>query len=284
MSESIGAVRVGLIGMLFSISCNLLAESPDLPVHNPVPGGIAVLPIGPDDMPSPAVHFGKRPVPVVNGNGTWNALVGLPQDIVPGRYMVSVNRSDDQSELRHFTVTPLPASYRQRMIMLPELIRHFDLAVQIPDPAPIAGTPEISAGLPAEFVFRHAAEARIIVPYGRVVQESGGTALINHPGISYFTGRDSFVKAPGSGVVMRVIESDDRGNSLVLVHGDGFQSVLTHMGRILVVPGDIVEIGHRLGTVARIPQSELGRVDWFLLLNGTSIDPSPLLAPAPTSS
>lgn len=284
MSELLCNSRAGLLIAFLLLSHSLSAEPFDLPVHNPVPGGVAVLPLGPSNVPRPTVHFGERPVLVASRDSTWSALVGLSQDTIPGQYLISISQPDAPSELRYFTVSPLPASRRQRMIVLPKPIRDVDLAVQLPDQVPPAGLPVSNLESYTDLAFSHATTARIIVPYGRVVKESRGGIVINHPGITYFTDTGSFVNAPGSGIVVQVIDSENNNNSLVLAHAQGFYSVLVNLDRVLVLPGDVVESGSRVGTASRLPLSEFGRVDWYLILNGASIDPSPLLSFVPPPS
>ena len=64
---------------------------------------------------------------------------------------------------------------------------------------------------------------------------------------------------------------------MVLDHGRGLYSVLAHMQRTLVTPGQVVAQGARLGTVGMTGRATGPHLHWTVRLGGTRIDPAAVL-------
>ncbi|HEX5801581.1 MAG TPA: hypothetical protein VFY24_01045, partial [Azospira sp.] len=79
--ESARRTPLTLAGALLAVALMLGAGSAlALPRHAPVPGGVAVLKLGPAATAMPAVSFGALPQPVLRERGQWVALIGIPLD------------------------------------------------------------------------------------------------------------------------------------------------------------------------------------------------------------
>ena len=75
----------GALGLLLVSAASLA-----LPQHSPVPGGVAVVDLGPAGQAAPVVRWGEQPVAVVRENGRWFALLGIPLDTLPGELEIGV--------------------------------------------------------------------------------------------------------------------------------------------------------------------------------------------------
>ncbi len=61
-----------------------------LPQQSRVPGGIAVIDLGPAQGVKPAVRYDNRPVMVLDHDGRWTAVVGIPLSAEPGQQHLAV--------------------------------------------------------------------------------------------------------------------------------------------------------------------------------------------------
>ena len=75
-SSALNPVRT-LIGALL-LACSLGVAA--LPRHSPVPGGVAVIDLGPIGQAAPSARWGEQPIAVVSDHGRWFALLGIPLD------------------------------------------------------------------------------------------------------------------------------------------------------------------------------------------------------------
>ena len=77
---------VGLLLFLYS----WLALATPLPQDNPVPGGIAVVPIEVKASGRPDVFFQNRPVMRLKKESSWYAVVGIPLSVKPGDHELEI--------------------------------------------------------------------------------------------------------------------------------------------------------------------------------------------------
>ncbi|MGA7983937.1 MAG: M23 family peptidase, partial [Burkholderiales bacterium] len=78
-----------IFSLLLACACGALQAAP-LPQAEPVPGGIAIVPLGPDRGPAPRATFNGDRVMVQKDGPKWVALVGIPLDAKPGEYALRV--------------------------------------------------------------------------------------------------------------------------------------------------------------------------------------------------
>ena len=103
----------------------------------------------------------------------------------------------------------------------------------------------------------------LVPPLGEVLEERVGTSgleLLGVPG--------AVVRAPAEGRVVELLEDAGVGSTLVLDHGNGWQSRLTGLSSLLVAAGDELRRGAPLGALGAA-----GALDFAVLLDGRSLDP-----------
>ena len=101
--------------LLLAVLCLPLAATAELPQSSPVPGGIAIIAVGPDSAPAPLVQFQKQRVLVVRANGMWQAVVGLPLSLETGEQQLDIS---DRGAARTLAFQVLPKQYETQYLTL----------------------------------------------------------------------------------------------------------------------------------------------------------------------
>lgn len=255
-----------------------------LPRNNPVPGGVAVVALGSTADRKPSVFFGRHQVSVLAEDGIWYALVGLPLTATPGKHILSVSSKDHGTNQRIFKIHPLAAYQHQRTVNLPPDLKELSLD--------IAGTMQqalADEGLPDtdndDITIFYPVMQQIVaqgryLPYGHVLSAAETPIPMMHPFVTYLTLPEEIIRSPGHGYVSGIFRHLDTGTTVVLDHGGGLTSVITHLQETVLKPGEAIEAGEVIGIAASISGLQRGRVDWFIMLTGHFIDPLQL---APSS-
>ena len=85
------------------------------------------------------------------------------------------------------------------------------------------------------------------------------------------------VSAPLEGVVVYAATDGDRGNVVVLLHGEGLESRYHHLGEIAVQLGQKVAKGERLGSIGETGKTTGPHVHVELRERGVATDPAPIV-------
>jgi len=269
-----------LVTMLTLVQC--LATDSDCfaasPTNNPVPGGIVVVPLSGDAGEKPEVRFGDKNIYVTTRNSDWVAVVGLPHDMLPGKYILTFRTTSEKNLKKSFRIEPLPASLSQRTVNLPENLKSLEFLPM--DSMTYNRLTEINPGFDApvepDFNFYQMVNSGSYIPYGWLINKFGPTNIIGHSWITFITSVDEIVNAPATGLVEKIFLSENSGLTVVLNHGEGMKSIVSYLNDTILKPGEAIESGDVIGTTKTILDSdgsEIGRVDWQLMLNGYFIDP-----------
>ena len=254
-----------------------------LPEHAPRPGGIAVIELG-DAAAAPGtvpvVTFGERRALVVERDGGWIAVVGIPleQDIGTARIRVSGDADGEPVELP-FEVL-LHAYGEQRLTVSRAYV----------EPAPadlerIAREREIldrALGTWREAPF---ADIRLSAPVaGRRSPSFGFRRWFNdeprapHKGMDIAAPAGTPVVAAADGQVTVAGDFYFNGNIVIIDHGQGLVTMYCHLATIEVAEGSPVRAGARIGTVGATGRVTGPHLHFGTYLNGTAVDPALLLA------
>jgi len=104
---------------------------------------------------------------------------------------------------------------------------------------------------------------------------AGGVA--DHPGLDIAVPTDSYIRAAGSGRVLRVGEDPVYGRFVVLEHGDGYQTVYGHASSILVERGWTVRRQEVIALSGSTGHSTAPHLHFEILLDGVPVDPLSLV-------
>lgn len=254
-----------------------------LPEHAPRPGGIAIIELG-DAAAAPGtvpvVTFGERRALVVERDGGWIAVVGIPleQDIGTARIRVSGDADGEPVELP-FEVL-LHAYGEQRLTVSRAYV----------EPAPadlerIAREREIldrALGTWREAPF---ADIRLAAPVaGRRSPSFGFRRWFNdeprapHKGMDIAAPAGTPVVAAADGQVTVAGDFYFNGNIVIIDHGQGLVTMYCHLATIEVAEGSPVRAGARIGTVGATGRVTGPHLHFGTYLNGTAVDPALLLA------
>ena len=101
-----------------------------------------------------------------------------------------------------------------------------------------------------------------------------------HRGLDLRGAKGSPIRACADGVVALVDNLYFSGNAVYINHGNGVFSSYLHMSKPLVQPGERVERGQVIGLVGATGRVTGPHLHLGLVVQGESVDPQPLLAPA----
>lgn len=251
------------------------AAAQTLPRTDPVPGGVAVVPIGIATDAEPRAFFNNARVMVVRHDGAWVAVVGLPLSIAPGEHeLVAVYSAADKRTHRFAvqakqygvqritlknkrlvdpTAEDLKRIGREGIAIRNAFARWTDIA-----------SPPLSFSLPVD---------------GRLSGTFGTRRFFNeqerqpHSGIDIAAVSGTPVLAPADGLVVATGDYFFNGRTIFLDHGQGLISMYNHLDRIAVEPGEKVMRGRPIGAVGASGRVTGPHLHWSVSLNNVLVDP-----------
>ncbi len=250
----------------------------ELPQARSVPGGVALVELGPA-LVAPQASVDGVPVLVSGRPGGWTAVVGIPLEAEPGERVLAVRREGAPPESVRFAVTPVRYA-EQRLKVAPGKV---DLSPE--DLARHERERAHSAKVIATWTAAAPATLRMAQPVpGRRSGSFGLRRVFNeqprkpHGGMDIAAPSGTAVVAPAAG---RVIDTGDyffNGHTVWLDHGNGLLTMYCHLSRIDVQVGDVVATGARIGAVGASGRVTGPHLHWSVMLNQTMVDPALFLA------
>lgn len=271
-----------LYALLLALALGQAGIAGALPRHSPVPGGVAVIDLGPASQPTPTARWGEQPIAVVRDNGRWLALLGIPLDTLPG-----------ELEIRVFSASP-PGPAVAPMVMA---IRHVAVGIRnypeqrltikdkrkvepnADDLARIERERQITAAVKRQFSASTPFTDFALPATGPLSSRFGLRRIFNglprnpHAGLDVAVGSGAPIRAPAAGVVANTGDYFFNGNTVFIDHGQGLISAYMHMSRIDVRHGQPVKKGEILGTVGATGRVTGPHLHWAVILNNTPVDP-----------
>lgn len=258
------------------LPCLLLSAASShagLPQHLPVPGGVAVVDLGPLGGPRPQAFHDTQPLTVLAHSGRWHALLGIPLDALPVPLTIRVlsergTRSQEVAVgIRNYPEQRLSIKNKRKVEPSAEDIARIEReqahTAQLKRRFS-AGEPDTDFGRPAD---------------GRLSSRFGLRRFFNglprnpHNGLDFAAPTGTPVRAPAAGKVIDTGNYFFNGNSVFLDHGQGLISIYMHLSRIDVQVGQQVTKGERLGAVGATGRSTGPHLHWTVILNDTPVDP-----------
>jgi murein DD-endopeptidase MepM/ murein hydrolase activator NlpD len=268
-----------LLALLLSLLPGLLPAA-TLPPAEPVPGGIAVIPLTSDKTPVPSAYFAGQRVMVVKNAGKWTAVVGLPLTTKPGTATLHV-RSGKRKTRRSFTVHD--KVYETQRITIKDK-RKVDPTAQ--DLKRIRRESRIMHTAFTTWHARAAVPLRLDLPAtGPISSPFGlrrvfnGEARNPHSGIDIAAAAGTPIHAPAAGRVAAVGHYFFNGNTVLIDHGQGLVTMYCHMQKIMVRKGQQLARDQVIGLVGQTGRATGPHVHWSVSLNNARVDPGLFLAP-----
>jgi murein DD-endopeptidase MepM/ murein hydrolase activator NlpD len=231
-----------------------------------------------------ATAFERSIAFVVAANGrSATGLLGLAADTAPGSHPITLRGETTTGEPVEMTAEVVVAKARFRS----QQLRVDPRFVQPPaDALPRiekerAHLAELSHAIdrerPWQAPFGKPLATPVTEPYG-VRRTFNGELASQHRGVDLKGAMGAPIAAPGAGRVVLAGDLYYTGNTVVIDHGYGVQSLLAHMSKIDVTEGQIVERGETVGEVGATGRVTGPHLHWSAWVDGVSIDPLSLIA------
>lgn len=263
-------IRILLATALLAWLTTGAAATRDLPRESRVPGGIAILDLGPAHGQKPTVRYDGRPVMVLNHNSQWTAVVGIPLSAEPGPQKLQVGGHavvfkihDKKYAVQRIhlknsrKVTPNAADLRRIRAESKEIHKALRAFSERP-PASFDLQPPIHGPISSQYGLRRVFNGKPRRP---------------HSGLDIAAAAGTTIHAPADGVVLNTGHYFFDGRTVFLDHGEGLVTMYCHMSEIDVKPGDHVKAGQRLGLVGATGRATGPHLHWGVLLNGFPVNP-----------
>ncbi len=256
------------------LAATVAAAAPPLPRHHPVPGGVALVPLG--EAPArPAARYAGREVLVIRGPGGWTAVVGIPLTARPGPARLEV-RDGRGARVVRFEVRAHDYPLQRITLKDPRMVT---------PPASVLGriraeTARLRRGLahrspgtPERLRFPPPADGPLSSRFGlrRVLN---GRPRSPHRGLDIAAPRGAPVRAPLAGTVLDVGEFYFTGRTVLVDHGGGLVTLYCHLDRVEVRKGERLAAGAPIGTVGASGRATGPHLHWAVALNGALVDPA----------
>jgi murein DD-endopeptidase MepM/ murein hydrolase activator NlpD len=229
-----------------------------------------------------AATLGDRRVPLWRDSATtWRGLAGLDADHPAGPIDLVARGTPTEGPpiTRTVTLSVEPATFAERRLSV-------DPRYVEPPPEARPRIEREGAALRAIYdttsTERHPTVFVAPVPHRRS-SPFGSRSIFNgvprdrHAGLDFASPAGAIIRAPAAGRVVLVDDLYFTGNTVVVDHGAGVYSVLAHMTRSFVVPGQDVARGTRLGTVGATGRATGAHLHWSVRVGGTRVDPASVL-------
>ena len=245
-----------------------------LPRHSPVPGGIAVIDLGPASQTAPTARWGEQPIAIVRDNGRWFALLGIPLDTLPGELdiMVSGTIKRVTVQIKNYPEQRLTIKDKRKVEPNPDDLARIEREKEVTD-----AIKRRFSGSPPATDFALPANGPLSSRFG-LRRVFNGLPRNPHAGLDVAVGTGAPITAPADGVVANVGDYFFNGNTVFIDHGQGLITAYMHLSRTDVRAGQMIKKGERLGAVGATGRVTGPHLHWAVILNNTPVDPELFLA------
>ncbi len=285
-SPHVAARIAALIALWLGAAAPLLAIEP--PPARAVPGGIAIVDIGPvgqPNAPGPVATLDGHRVLTLQDEGRWLAVVGLGLSTKVGEALLDVRTPGADPRKLAFQVADKKYP-TQKLKVAPKVV---DLSAE--DNARVASEQPRLRRAYDTWTDSQLGTLRLLQPIPGVRQSSygsrrefNGQARNPHSGMDIAAPTGTPIISPADA---RVVETGDfffNGNSVILDHGQGLVTLYCHLSEIGVKPGDTVRAGAVIGKVGATGRVTGPHLHWGVALNGAFVDPALFLPPVESAA
>jgi len=249
-------------------------------LHQPVPGGVAVIDItGPAQERSaapPTARYQNNPVMVIRtDDGRWFAIVGIALSSKLGTQSLDVTQG---KKFIAYAFDVKDKKYREQRITL-KTNKHVDLSQQdlaryerekkLQDDA----YQQFSYHNPSNLMLDRPVTAPLSSPFG-LKRFFNGQERAPHSGLDFAAPTGTPVQAPAAGRVILVGDYFFNGKTVFVDHGQGMISMFCHLSAIDVKPGMQLARGQVLGKVGATGRVTGAHLHWNVSLNDARVDPA----------
>ena len=264
-----------------------------LPADASVPGGVALIPLGPvaPDAGRPRAWLGERQVLIAAEKGRWVAVVGLALDIAPGTHRLRVQMTSETSgqaagrAVENTRLLPFEVHAKDYPVQRITLKDSSKVQLSASDLARVEGELATLQRLKQHWRDTEDTDRDFILPaQGRQTGRFGVRRFFNgeprspHAGFDIAVARGVAVKANARGQVLAVDDYFFNGKTVLVDHGNGLISMYCHLDRSTVEAGEVVAKGQRIGFSGMSGRATGPHLHWSVILNGALVNPELFVA------
>lgn len=241
-------------------------------LNKPVPGGVAVVDLGPASS-APKVSYQGKPVLVIHEDQQrWIAIVGIPLSIKPGSQQISVNGNQTlsfQVGSKHYVEQRIRIKNQQQVNPNAKNLARIEreLAEQT------RAYQQFSARQPSNLLLDKPVAGPLSSPFGlrRFFNDEERNP---HSGLDFAANQGTPIKAPAAGKVILIGDYFFNGKTVFVDHGQGLISMFCHLSAIDVTLGAELPRGGHIGKVGATGRATGPHLHWNVSLNDARVDPA----------
>jgi len=251
-----------------------LAGALSLPREEAVPGGIKIIALTTSSKLPPDVESEGHRVLVVQQDGKWFAVVGIPLSATTGPREVEVR---DGSDGRSIEFHVGPKQYAAQSLK----VRPAQVNLSPPDLARAETEHLRMDHVLSEWTNREPSNLRFAPPVPGMRSSSFGLRRVfngesrnPHSGMDIAAATGTPVHSPAAGTVVDIGDYFFTGNTILVDHGRGLVSLYCHLSAVDVHIGQQVDAGTVLGAVGMTGRATGPHLHWAISLNRVWVDPA----------
>ena len=239
-------------------------------LNKPVPGGVAVIDLGPGAS-APTARFDGKPVLVVREQDNWLAIVGIPLTQKPGSAVLTQGGRSIPFSVgsKKYPEQHITLKNKRQVNPEPQDLKRIDreLAEQI------KAYRSFSPVLPSNLILDKPVNGPLSSKFG-VRRFFNGEERNPHAGLDFAVPAGTPIKTPANGKVILVGDYFFNGRTVFVDHGQGFISMFCHMSKIDVNVGQQLRRGDVVGKVGSTGRATGPHMHWNVSLNDARVDPA----------
>jgi murein DD-endopeptidase MepM/ murein hydrolase activator NlpD len=241
-------------------------------LNKPVPGGVAVVDLGPAAQAPKATWQGKPVLVIKDQDARWLAIVGIPLSIKPG------TAQQVSSGGRNLPFVVGDKKYPEQRITLknqrqvnpnPDDLKRIEQELDVQ----VRAYRTFSPMTPSNLLLDKPVDGPLSSKFG-VRRFFNGEERNPHAGLDFAVPAGTPIKSPAAGKVILIGNYFFNGNTVFVDHGQGFISMFCHMSKIDVKVGDAVPRGGVVGRVGSTGRATGPHMHWNVSLNDARVDPA----------
>lgn len=240
-----------------------------------VPGGVVIIALGEAEGQWPEARFNDERIAIVEKEGQWMAVIGIPLSTKPGEKDLIVTYANGNKARHRFSVTG--KAYPEQRITIKDKGK-VDLSKKSLDR--VYREKRIIDGFKATWNETPYVHLDFVAPVdGPLSSKFGLKRFFNdkprrpHSGLDFAVPEGTPIKAPADAVVIGTGDFFFNGQAVFLEHGRGLITIYGHMSRIDVEQGQKLKQGDVLGAVGKTGRATGAHLHWTVMLNGAVVDP-----------
>jgi len=241
-----------------------------------VPGGVAIVDLGPSDVPQPLTRYGSKRVLVIEKDGHWKGLVGLSLKTLPGNYIVSYQTKNKNSTSKQASIKVIPKTYPEQRIKMKQ--RKY----VSPDKEQLSRIKKEKKHMGKLFKVWRDTDVSVDLSWpvnGPLSSPFGLRRFFNdqprnpHSGIDIAAPEGTDIVLPSDGIIIDTGNYYFNGKTVFVDHGQGMISMFNHMSKITAKTGEKLQRGEKIGEIGSTGRVTGPHLHWSLSLNQARVDP-----------